>query len=489
MQDVNSDGNIYYNFQIKNDSESPKLVDQTDVLSNALLSDSQQFNLDIFKFSLPFQQIPVFLITDNSEYEIRLGGMINDTTTGYPMKEITGSALLPTTATYPIYSANDYVEAWNRTALIAYKNLLQNVSDYVTGSVENKYGAFDINVTSPAYVYNQTVTINPGDYSMSDGRLCYLRLGLKMSTTAPRTTCPMRVYLINPAGVSTLVYSGYNNSSNKWIYFEDGALDVLEKKMTNMADPIPEGTYQPVEPFTKLKSDSDQKGNWTIKVQSMQFAEDAGSIDFTDIHVDYHVGFYFRPMGRINQLVWSQYAPVLGINDSNKLELMIHESYYYSAFSIYLSSRVFNNIGFPGSMYSNGLYRLALGFVSLSGSLDPSKMIRFEQSQSTVYRLRSIRSIQIRSNSLSVQGEFSSVTGTDIIMAIEIASDTVLDRLDWNGSYRRFYALNGNVDLRRINFSVFAQYDNQETESRVFIPPKSVFTLSIALIPKTSSFN
>ena len=145
--------------------------------------------------------------------------------------------------------------------------------------------------------------------------------------------------------------------------------------------------------------------------------------------------------------------------------------------------KLFNVLGFNGTFdSSDGYYRLKIPQVILS--TNQTSYITYVQPVSTKYRLTDIAQIQIRSNSLPVNGEYDSASSQNIIMSLDYTTTTIKDILEFSTTLNnRFYDLNNSGSISTINFSIFVVYNTGVVEI-ARLPPYSKFTLLCQFVKK-----
>ena len=124
--------------------------------------------------------------------------------------------------------------------------------------------------------------------------------------------------------------------------------------------------------------------------------------------IDYNLELYFLPKGKANEFNFTQIPPTLNFNQTtNKLELFVHETQFYTNNSIMFSSKLNNILGFETSYISDlspdhGFYKLNFPQLILSNTILSSSFVTISQAISTLYKLNNIQSIQIRSSTIPV---------------------------------------------------------------------------------------
>ena len=310
---------------------------------------------------------------------------------------------------------------------------------------------------------------------------------------------PVCIWLQAPDNTKCLVYAGNSDlDGNSEYFFEDGAVLGIDSGYTNNLKYPISGNYQPREAFLKFLTRNSQWGNWKIIVQSLSGCETGlggASPDF-DMLIDYNLELYFLPKGKSNEFNFTQIPPTLNFNQSsNKLELLVHETQFYSNNSIMFSSKLNNILGFETTFISDqtlddyGLYKLNFPQLILSSTITPASFITISQAISTVYKLNNIQSIQIRSSTIPVSGEYSSISGSQIIMSVDIPAEDIKTRYEYAASINRWYELiGGDLALTDINFQVWVTYLNGE-EAMVSLSPHSKFSMLCLFCPNNITSN
>jgi len=114
----------YYNFVQFNNTDSSVLCNHTEVKLVPIVRRADDYELQIVKFVLPSQSIPVFNIENNNDYRIQYSMPRNGFSPTLGWTTMISSNSLPQSSVNPIYSVNDWIEEWNRTSLATYRDLL-----------------------------------------------------------------------------------------------------------------------------------------------------------------------------------------------------------------------------------------------------------------------------------------------------------------------------------------------------------------------------
>ena len=493
---------IYYNFVVNNETDNHLILDKTDNRTQDLITNPEEWSLQILKFSLPTEAIQSFNIQDKTKYQITLASLATEKQIAGTVQEfydLRASNPLPNSSEYEYNTYEDLVEAINRVFLKTHRDLLEKASynPVLYQNVVQRSFTYDINVNGAPFVNNHTINISGNIFGTGLGNggaepyVAYIKLGLRIGNILSYTSkrYPIRVSLIDPSGESCLVFAGLEGNYNNQLWFEDCSFNSLNDKIINNNEPIPAGDYQPVESFIKLNNRTNQTGNWTLRVESQNWLDASGGTLF-DQRVSYDLFVYYLPKGRVNSIGWNQFAPALRINDTNnKLELLLHETYFQGYNAVYFTPKLNDILGFKSVLQQyNGqtVYKLTDPQVILSSVITNSSFITYSQPVSTLYKLTNIRAIQIRSNNLQVLGEYDSVSGSNIIMSIDINTDTTKDRYEFQTALPRFYDLVGNIPISSLNFSVWIEYNNRQI-SQAYLPPNSTFTMLVQFIKKRFS--
>lgn len=485
---------IYYNFEIINDSSQTIVADKTDRRLNSLLSNPSDYTLGIVKFSLPTEAIKSFINTIEADYTLTYGSLATLQIDGSPsiFSNYTATNALPTNEQYNYISYEDVIEAFNRRSMLTYRDWLNSFSSNYL-SFYNKLNftnTYTINVSSAPYVHEQSIAVNAGVLNSVDNKLGYIKLTLNIGYVGgedPANKHPHRVYLVDPTGNKCLVYANFDCSYSNTLTFEDAALISLDS-LSDYSQPIPSGIYQPKESFLKFNTGSSQFGNWKIRVESTSC--ELALVHNFHLSVNYSLEMSFLPkQGNGNSLGISQYPILLGLSDTNSslLQLKIHESWFYGNNYISFSPKLNSILGFPSYLGSDGRYKLKQPQVLLSTTMTSASFVDYVQPVSTLYKLTNIKSIQLRSNTLPVSGEFSVASQSNIVMSINVSVDTAKDIYEYSASIERYYDLIGNVELTDINFSIWVEYTDG-TVHQAYLPPYSSFTMLSKFIRKNIIF-
>jgi hypothetical protein len=477
----------YYNFKIANTSTDEINVEQTDINNNAFLLNSSDWSLSIQKFSLPADSIDSFLINDSSKYAIKMGHMetsLVDATE--QLNDLNASYGMPTNDVFNYQTNQDFVEAFNRTSLQCYRNYLYNMGTKNHTTVSDTF-LLAVDFEQYLQVYDKTITVANPQMGFTSGILGGVELTLTIGNTDPllRQPRPFRVYLRNPAGVSCLVYTCANTDINQTLTFKDSSLNSLSSKTDEMSA-FQTGDYQPVESFTKFNSGTSAWGDWKLHFEDLDVLHhDLYGLFYMD--VSYSLTLYTTQGLPYNvTYVSPQFAPTLAIDQtSNKLQLLLHQSWFYCPCYIRFSQPLAYVLGFDTYNDGSGWYKLKLPQVLLDNTLSPTSFITYAQEISTVYRLTGIRAIEIRSATIPVDGEYDSQSNSPIIMSVDVNVDAAKDRYEYaSTSENRFYDLIGDGPLKNINFSVWIIYENG-AQVLAKIPPSSSFTMLAKFVRKS----
>lgn len=487
---------IYYNFSITNDTSNTIIADKTDRRLNALLSNPSEYVLGVVKFSLPTEAIKSFIISNNSDYIVKYG-----CTAAFPpinpnlnpdilYNFFSAQNSLPSNDNFNYISYDDFIEAFNRTSLATYRDYLLFLN-FVYGNRLVFTNTFNFAVNNTPYVFEQSIPVSTVITTV-DNRLGYIKLSLNVGYTGALTgkRHPHRLYLVDPAGNRCLVYANLDCSYNNTMIFEDAALNNLDS-ISDYSQPIPSGTYQPKESFLKFNTTLSQFGTWKLRFETTSI-EFPGSLNpIFNLSVNYNLEMFFMPIqANGNSIGVSQYPVLLGLSDNNTnlLQLKIHESWYYSSNFISFSPKLNSILGFPTYLSSDGLYKLKQPQVLLSQNVTAGSFIDYVQPVSTLYKLTNIKAIQLRSNTLPVSGEYSLASQSNIVMSIDTSVDSAKDVYEYSASIERYYDLIGNAELTDINFSIWVEYVNGEVV-QCYLPPYSAFTMLCKFVNKNKIYN
>ena len=480
---------IYYEHQQTNDTSKKVIIDKTINRATPILQKGDDYAMAILKFSFDASNLETFINETAGDYRIKIGGYKSSGIMGspnlyqekYAWYDLPLSANVVNPYTYNNY--NDVIEGFNRSAISCYRNFLFNCGQKMT--LQSNFN-FDINQTSHFQTINLATNQDYGDH------LGHLRLTLNMGwvgvenvgTANSNTGHPMVVYLESPGGVLCLVTRGSFKRGDVFV-FSDAELKTQDQmiKSDTLQNYNQPGSYQPLESFVKFSNVTDSVfGNWKLKFYSLD--SKVPTLHNFHSNVDYTIELFTTP--KENRTIYTEYAiapPALSHNSTtNKLELVLHEYFIKGGNYIAFSPKLHNILGFKGTIDNSGdFYKINLPQVILSTT--GSEYITYAQAVSTTYKLNLIKSIQIRSSTISVQGEFSSTTTAPIIMSLDITSDTVIDTLEFVSNNNRWFDLIDGSPLNTINFSVWIVYRNG-TERIATLSPFTDFNLLAAFIKK-----
>ena len=109
---------VYYNYEIKNDTNESIPCDKTDHLLFPLLKEQDKYALSVVKFSLPSSSIPAFSIQDPQSYGVKMCYYITQPPKIYNYqfytREISNIQYLPTTDKFNYRNYQEIIEQLNR---------------------------------------------------------------------------------------------------------------------------------------------------------------------------------------------------------------------------------------------------------------------------------------------------------------------------------------------------------------------------------------
>jgi hypothetical protein len=479
---------IYYNYQILNDSNTNIIAEKTETRMSPILNKPSDYGLSILKFQLPTEAIKSFVVNNANDYKIRYGSASNIDLSGTnEMFNYSGTATLPLSNTFSYIQSSDVIEGFNRASFNAYRDYLYAygrtdliVSPYSSNVTVS--ATYSFNVTTGPFFHEQNVVVSATVPASTDGRLGYLKLTLNVGS-ADGQVHPHRCYLISPTGVKCLIYAGFTTETSKTLAFEDGNLTSLDSQ-TNYTLSLASGSYNPKESFLKFITNTSQLGTWKLRFESMAWETAIHGFDQT---VSYTVDCFFLPkqgsIGTSNDLGIVQFPILLGLDDTQTdiLQLKIHESYYYGNNYLAFTPKLNNLLGFPTYNGGDGFYKLKLPQVLLSNPMTSNSFFTYNQPASTLYKLTNIKAIQIRSNTLPVSGEYSLASQTQVVMSINVNTDTKKDVFEFSASIERVYDLIGDTPIADLNFSIFIEYNDGSVEPAL-IGPYSKFSMLVKFI-------
>lgn len=480
---------LYYNFTILNDSDTNIIAEKTETRLSPLLNTPNQYGMSILKFQLPTDAIKSFVVNNASDYRIRYGSAANIDILGgsNEMINYSGTATLPLSNTFSYINSADVIEGFNRASFSAYREYLYaygktNVIVPPYSSNITVSGSYSFNVTTGPFVHEQNIIVNAPVPATVDGRLGYIRLTLNVGSGDGQKH-PHRCYLISPTGVKVLIYAGFTTESANTLNFEDGNIISLDSQ-TNYTLPLAAGNYMPKESFLKYITNTSQLGTWKLRFESM--AWETGTHGF-DQSVSYTLDCFFLPkqgsIGTSNDLGIVQFPILLGVDENQPtiLQFKIHESYFYGNNYFAFTPRLNNLLGFPSYNGGDGFYKLKLPQVLLSNPMTSNTFFTYNQPASTLYKLTNIKAIQIRSNTLPVSGEYSIASQTQVVMSINVNTDTTKDVFEFSASIERVYDLIGDTPIADLNFSIFIEYNDGSVQPAL-LGPYSKFSMLVKFI-------
>lgn len=496
----------YYDFEIRNDTDQSIFCEKIDSRNDNAIPDCENYCLGISRFSLPIQQADSFKVRDNSTYLLKIGAGITTNNTNSPQSDIIPYDLsyqssLPTNSQFTYRNGqNDFIEAFNRTSLSVHRNFNELFTrgnapnmNFANTSYYESNTNISIGIHNGDRYYDVIIpeSSNFGDRTVGADNLCAVQIVINMgkqSDPTGDTPRPVKVWLIAPDGTKCLVTKMADCNYNNTYTFLDESF-VSQHEQMNITKALPAGTYQPLESFVKLFKTTPQNGNYIIRVQDDHLW--ARSIDYDGtftLDFDVKLKIYFSPVTYVNNLIqphFNQYAPTLQFNDTTKkVEMLLHESFFYQNMYIKVSPMLFNVLGFDGVYdVSDGFYRLTFPQVLLSPALSNTTFITYSQAVGTSYRMNQIRQVQIRTN-LPTAGQLDSSSNSPILISVDVPVDSVNDRFDYSStSDGRLYDIIGRGAIKNLGFSVWLYYNDGHSEL-CQLPPKSLFTMLIQFVRK-----
>jgi len=473
---------IYYNFSQFNDSISNKVVDKTDNRREALLDSSpDEWKVSLVKMNLPSQGIKAFRNDNTSNYRVKLGvGLSYGLSSATRLYDYSSENSLPLNSEFSYDSYQDTIEAINRTFQKTYREMLES---YPLGALKVSVSdtfSFSKAIGSGISEHTENFTFTP-TANVCDGKLGYIRISnLQVGTVGfddgtGRSTSHS-LYLVAPDGTECLVYANRDTLYSRSMIFADEYFDSVNNNANSITEVIPAGSYHPTEAFVKFSNNVDLSGTWQWKLVNKDVGFDL--VKPFALDVAYTIDFFCPPIYDAGQdgLV-SQIAPVVDHNlSTDRLDLILQERVFTSGMYIEVSPRLNELLGFPSVLNSSGDFcRIKLPQIAnLSSSLDQS--FRFSQPVPTANRLNNVKSIQLRSNTIPVIGEYDNTESSKIIMSIDKDSDFVMNSFEFaSNNSLRTYDLIGQTPLTDMNLSVFVEYEDGETV-RAELAPYSRFT-------------
>ena len=328
----------YYNLSLTNTTDSEINLAVSDDTYVPILMKSSDYKVSVLKFSFPSQN-PTFIIDNTDDYKMKFS--INKFINGYG--ELSQENSLYKNTDFNIGNINDFLENFNRTAILTHRDLLNQLCDTYTG-IDVLGGTFPINSKKTVNV-NQTFTAaTTTDFTLdfstdiaSDLMVCSIEVDISLSTFSGNGML-IELDLIDNLGNSMTIMSKKQIQNNPRIYFSDTSIN--SQSTTKV---LSKTNYQPLEPFSKLiiQADNSQKGNWKLRFHSRN-----GQL-LNDITFDANIKVMFSPVygfPLVTQDVnYPKIAPALHYNQQTKtITLLYDEQIHRSAFTIEVSKKLYN---------------------------------------------------------------------------------------------------------------------------------------------------
>lgn len=470
---------VYYNFSQVNNTDEPVLLNKTDFRLSPILDVAENYELQISKFTLPSQSIQTYIIPDDSEeYKIRYSCLTNGPANDPDYTIVSYEQSLFKQSEYKMYSANDFAENFNRASLLCYKNLLNALHPtYGNVNTQPANGTFTRPGTTAYHDIPFTFsTFKPGT------RVGYIKLDGRLYNNT--TDQCFELQLISPGGTRNIIYSNKIVNADSYCTFEDGSLN----SVTDVVEAL-KGSLQPVEAFVAQAEATECNGTWTLRV----FNKNTGTVQDLKGVYDLQLTLYGCPRVNTanaaddgNDMYFPRHSPSLAI-DGSSLVLCFDQSNVRSSFTIGVSPKLYQVLGFKGTKY-NGYYNITIP-QTLGISDAVVTISQYVQPNSTVYRMLDVSEIVILSSTLPIQGESNSVDSAPIVMSINTTSG------DLNPSIYEFYSVNSDdrsyslttsASISILDFSVYVRYRNTNRIEPVYLSPYSVFNMLIKFKPISS---
>jgi hypothetical protein len=468
---------IFYSFSQSNQTSSPVLCDKTEQRKDIILNKCSDYSLSIVKFNLPSTEIETFIIDSVTDYVITYSCCLNNSTnTGYITPTASQSMYL--SSAQKMKSIQDWIENWNRTSLLCYKNLLDACDATCNNVISLSASGTSTNLGTVSQVdFNFDFT---AQIPSTDAFVSYVTLNSNIFNAS--NTQLYEVHVIDPNGITCIVSSNKKRSSSGAILFEDGSLNAQH----NVTDHIlSANNYQPIEPFIKFaQSTASQKGVWKVRVINKNTSSTPA---FTFSHSN-TLTLYLAPRGGTNQEFFPRLPVALGLDSAGtSLKLNYDDNLPRSSFQIGVSPRLYEVMSFPGT-FDGSKYILKLPQTPIANTGSMS-FIPYPQPLPCAYKLIDITEVQIRSQDLPVLGEWNVQTKERIVSSIDVSTS------DLNNSnyqyvnvqeYYRSYDLVSDLTLDKINIQVFVRYRSTNIVKPVFLPAYTTFNLTLQFKKKTN---
>ena len=472
----------YYNLSLTNSNNTEIDLKITDDTYVPILKKASDYKVSVLKFSFPSEN-PTFIIDNDDDYKMKFS--IN-TYIQQAYGTLSQERSLFKSVDFNIGNINDFLENFNRSAILAHRDLLNQLCNTYT-SFGVSSSSKTVNVTTD---YNATTSFQEFILDFSTGiaddlMVCSIEADFSFSVVRGDPAL-VEIELIDPLNNSMTIMSNKRVVMNQRVYFSDGSIN--SQSTTNTLDKL---NYQPLEPFSKLiiQADNTQKGNWKLRI----YNRSAGLLSFIGMNANVKLMFspYTNsPFTQVN-IRYPKIVPALHYNQQAKtISLLYDEQIHRSAFTIELSKKLYNILPFEGIRQANGNYVLQIPQEILTNA-KICRIISYETTDIfSTYKLIDIQTIILKTN-LPVSGEYSSNTTDRILMSLDVsASDLNSSVFEFvnNSIASRSYQLISDLPLQQIGISVFLKYRSTGTVVQAKLPPFTTFQMLLKFIPNSEKF-
>jgi len=450
-------------------------------LQATILETQSDYELSIVRVNLPSDCIDVLNINTSNQPEYTVG-------LRYSKDHVECTCMLPLSigsqgsdghTPWNYKSQNDVIEAVNRSIVNCYYQLIPSLVDP------------DI----PAFTYSHDYWFNTFDMSYTDSHT-FTNYPTKR-TVAPSVTINKVSFLSATNNISilfghnnkeVLLWSGnlndeeYKRFSDSTIIFADYGLTPL----SSMRNTSP-GTYvvQPAEPLYLL-STAASGGTYHIRLEQNDP--------------------YTTPPGIGGQIIYSYtlyesdsvptIAPIYSINNNGLLQLEYPQYYFTRNITITMTPKLMRMLSF-GAQSRNWSPHIQKYIISWPGTdlthplvdfTNGNLLLKWEQFQSTRYRLNNCERILIVGRNIAVMGEFfDGNVAKNTIADFLVNTDSDMTTLSYSTDagvvpFRR-YPLMSNRELVAMSFDIYANYVDGSLK-KIEIPPGTSFTMKLLFTRK-----
>jgi hypothetical protein len=478
----------YYNLSLTNSNDTEIDLQITDDTYVPILKKASDYKVSVLKFSFPSEN-PTFIIDNDNDYKLKFS--MNTYLLG-SYGSLSQEYSLFKSADFNIGNINDFLENFNRTSILAHRDLLNQLCNRYT-SVDMLNNTFPINSMKTVNVNsNYSPEFNFKEFTLDfstgiavDMMVCSIEADFSFGVVNGDNVF-VEIELIDALGNSMTIMSNKRLKKFQRVYFTDGSIN--SQSTTSILDKT---NYQPLEPFSKLiiQADHSQRGNWKLRVHNHHVGL------LSTVQIDANIKVMFSPIYNspfnTTDLRYPKIAPALHYNQQSKtISLLYDEQIHRSAFTIELSKKLYNILPFEGVRQSNGNYVLQIPQEILTNT-KIARIISYETTDIfSTYKLIDISTIILKTN-LPVSGEYSSNTTDRILMSLDVsASDLNSSVFEFvnNSIASRSYQLISDLPLQQIGVSVFLKYRSTGKVIPAKLPPFTTFQMLLKFIPNTEHF-